>query len=152
MPIRSSDTVVNGYFYTYMYYPTWTNGPVDNEPLIYCIGPSLKSLNCFIGLNLHHLPVTQREQLISKMQSTKNFMRNGVRTLFTEEELNSLVPGCKIAVREYNKTKVFNCYRIDNEDIPYYIYSDGMPVEENRKTKLMDFLLKKKLYSPINKV
>ena len=52
-----------------------------------------------------------------------------------------------MAVREYNKTRVFNCYRIDNEDIPYYIYGNGMPREENKKTKLMDFLLKKKLYT-----
>lgn len=147
MPIRAADTVVNGYFYTYLYYPVWDKAEVDQEPLIYCIGPSLKSLNCFIGLNLHHLPESQREQLITKMQQTKQFMRNGVRTLFTEDELNSFVPGCKMAVREYNKTRVFDCRIIDNEDIPYYIYGNGMPREENKRTKLMDFLLKKKLYT-----
>jgi hypothetical protein len=74
-------------------------------------------------------------------------MRNGVRTLFSEDELNHLVPGCKIAVREYNRKRVFDCRQIDNEDIPYYIYGKGAISEENRRPKLMDFLLKKKLYT-----
>lgn len=148
MPIRAADTVVNGYFYTFLYVPKYkSKGEEDELPLIYCIGPAKYHENCFIGLNLHHLDESLREVLIYRMQSTKQFMRNGVRTLFSEDELNQLVPGCKIAVREYNRKRVFDCRQIDNEDIPYYIYGKGAISEENRRPKLMDFLLKKKLYT-----
>jgi biotin synthase-related radical SAM superfamily protein len=142
MPIEASERVLNGYFYTFIYKAADTSSTVDEVPLIYCIGPSLKSPNCFVGLNLHHLPESAREILIRKMEAAKKVVSSGSRALFTDTELNTMVPGAKAAIREYNRKRIYRCYRIDSKEIPLYIYGDGQKRTVVDKSKL-DIILRK---------
>ena len=139
--ITKTENIVNGYFYAFTYKARSTEQDVDPFPLIYCIRPGEKDLNNFIGLNLHHLPVKLREELIKGMQKTKNFL-NEPRTIFSETELNTLVPGCRAAVREYSRKRVFNPYRIDSKDTPYYIYGNMLHKSDSLSRSLTDFILK----------
>ena len=120
-----ADSIVNGYFYTFIYKAKDVRDVVDEVPLIYCIGPSTKNINNFVGLNLHHLSIPMRETLLRGMERTKSAITSGSRTIFSESELNSILPGCKIAIREYSRKRVYQCYKIDTKEIPLYIYGDG---------------------------
>ena len=141
MALRYAEAVVDGCFYSFVYEAKSTAQDVDLSPFIFCIRPSTISINNFVGLNLHQLPLKLRMQLIYGMQKKKNILKVG-RATFTEEELNKIVPGCKAAVREYNRKRVFNCIQVDSSDVPYYIHTNGRIVEENKSPKFMEFLLK----------
>ena len=134
-----TEDVVNGYFYRFVYESVYGTRVADPTPLIYCTGPSTKNINNFRGLNFHHLPLKQREELLQKMQISKQVLENGVRAIFTEEELNRMVPGCAIAIREYSRKRVFECNRLDNEEVPGAIYSDVARL--NPVKRLLDWLL-----------
>lgn len=142
MPIEASERVQNGYFYTFIYKAADTSQEVDETPLIYCIGPSLKNRNNFVGLNLHHLPENAREILIRKMEAAKKVVSSGSRAVFTDTELNTMVPGAKAAIREYNRKRVYSCYRIDSKEIPLYIYGDGKKRTKVDRSKLTMILRK----------
>lgn len=141
--MRRTDLIVDGFFYSFLYAAKSTAPDVDQEPLIFCIRPSQMSLNNFVGLNLHHLPVELREKLIMGMHKTKQLMRQP-RVTFTEEELNSIVPGCRAFVREYNRKRVFDPVLIENGEIINYIYSNGRLREDKPSKTMVDFLLKYK--------
>lgn len=141
--MKHTDLIVDGFFYSFHYVAKSTAPDVDQEPLIFCIRPSQMSLNNFVGLNLHHLPVELREKLIIGMHKMKQLI-SYPRVTFTEEELNSIVPGCKAFVREYNRKRVFDPVRIENREIINYIYSDGRLREDKPSKTVIDFLLKYK--------
>ena len=45
--------IVNGYWYTFEYHNKHETVPgYDKFPLVYCIGPSTKNLNCFIVIKV----------------------------------------------------------------------------------------------------
>ena len=58
---EKTSRIVNGFWYTFEYHNANDSVPgYDRFPMIYCIGPSTKNLNCFEALNLHHLPLGAR--------------------------------------------------------------------------------------------
>lgn len=125
MAITPANDILNGYFYTFIYKARDPSLEVDENPLIFCIGPSLKNENNFIGLNLHKLSEEMRETLIRGMQKRKGILNSVSRAVFTAIELNSILPGCISAIREYSRKRVYYAQRIDSTDIYLYIYSDG---------------------------
>lgn len=138
--IKNTENIVNGYFYTFMYKARSTEQDVDPFPLIYCIRPGEKDLNNFIGLNLHHLPVELREKLIKLMHKTKGMM-DRPRTIFSDTELNALVPGCKAAIREYSRKRVFDPKWITSDEIAYYIYGSNGSIKKDLSRSMTDFML-----------
>ena len=125
MAITPSSDILNGYFYTFIYKARDNSLEVDESPLIFCIGPSLKNENNFMGLNLHKLSEPMREALIKGMQKRKGILNSVSRAVFSPVELNSILPGCISAIREYNRKRVFYAQKIDSTDIYLYIYGDG---------------------------
>jgi hypothetical protein len=125
MAITPSNDILDGYFYTFIYKARENSLEVDESPLIFCIGPSLKNENNFIGLNLHKLSEQMREALIIGMQKRKGILNSVSRAIFSPIELNSILPGCISAIREYSRKRVFYSQRIDSTDIYLYIYGDG---------------------------
>jgi hypothetical protein len=142
MALTQADLMQNGYFYTFIYKAKDDSLDVDESPVIYCIGPSLKNENNFIGLNLHKLPEQLRESLILGMQRRKGILDSNSRAIFSENELNAIVPGAKAAIREYNRKRVYYPLRIDSTDIILYLYDDGKQRIRNNKG-LVDFILRR---------
>ena len=125
MSLIPDNTIVDGYFYTFVYRAKDGSIDVDESPLIFCLGPSLKSDNCFVGLNFHKIPEKFREILIKKMHQSRGILEKNGRWLFSAKVLNEFVPGAMIAVREYNRKRVYHPFRIPSTEIPLYIYGDG---------------------------
>lgn len=150
MGIQYAEAVVDGCFYSFRYEAKSTSQDVDLYPFIFCIRPSTERINNFVGLNLHQLPIDLREQLILGMQKSKNILELD-RVTFTESELNKLVPGCKAAVREYNRKRVFDCVRVDSKDVPLYLSSRGRIREDNSSPKFIEYLLKIGLYKAVER-
>jgi hypothetical protein len=125
MAITQADNIINGYFYTFIYKAKDSSLEVDETPLIYCIGPSLKSENNIVGLNLHKLSEEMRETLIKGMQRRRGILNSVSRAVFSAIELNSILPGCISAIREYSRKRIYHALRIDSTDIYLYIYGDG---------------------------
>lgn len=148
MGIQYAEAVVDGCFYSFRYEAKSTSQDVDLYPFIFCIRPSTERINNFVGLNLHQLPLELRKKLIYGMQKSKNFMNSG-RVLFSETELNTIVPGCRAAVREYNRKRVFDCVRIDSRDVPLYLSERGRIREENKSPELLEYMLKTGLYKAV---
>lgn len=126
--------ILNGYFYTFGYKPASTGlkFPIDSNPIIYCIAPSEVNKNNFIALNFNHLPKAKAVELITKMNNKKKVF--SVRAIFTETELNSLVPGALIAIREYNRTRIYNPQQFLGSGIISYLYDRyGMNSPDSKK-------------------
>lgn len=119
--IKPADNIVNGYFYTFVYKPvSYGSGSfVDSRPIIYCIGPSITNKNNFRAINFNHLPMNVKKELLYKMIDAKEIDK--VRAIFTEDEINSLVPGSKIAVREYSRTRIYQPKEIARDQIVTYV-------------------------------
>lgn len=140
MALTQANDILNGYFYTFIYKAKDDRLDVDESPVIYCIGPSTRNENNFIGLNLHKMPEQLRESLILGMHKQKRILDSNSRALFSESELNTIVPGAKAAVREYNRKRVYYPLRIDSTEIILYLYDDGR--QRIRKNKgLVDFIM-----------
>lgn len=125
MAISTANDILNGYFYTFIYKAKDTSLDVDESPLIYCIGPSPKNENNIVGLNLHKLSEEMRETLIKGMQKRRGILNSVSRAVFSTIELNSILPGCISAIREYSRKRIYYALRIDSTDIYLYIYGDG---------------------------
>lgn len=126
----TTNDVVNGFWYSFKYAANNPVKGVDKHPFIFCIGPSKTSLNHFVGLNLHHLPITQRAEFIKMFQSLHNFMDQDTRIVLTEEQIEAMVPGIKIAFRVYDKRGIKSCVRVVNRAVPDYIFSKGNIIQE----------------------
>lgn len=139
------NVIVNGYFYSFTYLPPKITVGYDQAPLVFVLGPSLKNINNFIGINLHHLPVQLRESFIKCFQKTMDFM-NRTRTILTEAQIEMLIPGISIAKREYNRKYITSCIRIKSKAIPNYIYSTGYVTQQKSVNTLTDWLVKNSYY------
>lgn len=142
---QPSNTIVNGYFYSFTYQPPGYRKGYDSTPLVFVVGPSTRSLNNFVGINLHHLPPQQREYFIRSFQRAYNFM-DTPRTPITEEQCVSLLNGVTIAMREYNKQYVRNCIRIESNKVPLYIFGEGHISQERPINTAMKWLEERGLY------
>jgi|SRR5574344_56970 hypothetical protein len=137
---ENASKIVNGFWYSFSYNPKTFNKDVDKFPFIYCIGPSLKSLNNFVGLNLHHIPLKVRFELIYKFQKFYNFMNVDRRYIITREQLETLVPGIGIAIREYDKRHILDAYRIINKAVPLYLKSNGILIQASEDNAAIKWL------------
>lgn len=142
---QPSNTIVNGYFYSFTYNPPSMSKGYDRTPLVFVLGPSLKSLNNFVGINLHHLAPQQREYFIRNLQRIYNFM-NTPRTIVGENEITSILNGITIAKREYNRKFVSNCIRIPSQKVPLYIYGDGHVSQQEPNQTTIKWLEQRGLY------
>lgn len=145
MDFQPSNTIVNGYFYSFTYNPPTLSKGYDKFPLVFVLGPSTKSLNNFVAINLHHLPSEVRKAFIIQFQKTFKFM-NTQRTVIAEETCASLVPGISMAKREYNKKYVSNCMRIEAKSIPLFLDGNGHITQERPDYTTMRWLEKRGLY------
>lgn len=123
----------NGYFYTFYYDSTQKTHFVDKTPFIFCIGPAeqytkkgkrIALQNVIAGLNLHHLPIKERYDLIKILESNYKLSEDSAHIL-SEETLNRLCPGVIAAVRYYNITRVYDLYKIKNSHVKYYLSEQG---------------------------
>ena len=121
---RLANTIANGYFYSFDYSPNVMRIGYDRNPFVFVVGPSTKSLRNFVGINLHHLPVIQREHFVRNMQKTYSFMDRG-RTVLTLEACEHMLPGISIAKREYNREYVSRCILVKPERVPLYVATSG---------------------------
>lgn len=122
--LTSTKYMINGCFYSFRYNPTYPVINIDYNPLIYCIGPSIRSINNVTGLNFHHVPKELRLQFLINFNKKYDFM-NKDRVIIDETEINRLLPGIKVAIREYNRKNMSQVYTISNKSIPTYINSIG---------------------------
>ena len=145
MDFQPSNTIVNGYFYSFTYNPPTLSKGYDKFPLVFVLGPSTKSLNNFVAINLHHLPSQVRKTFIVQFQKAFKFMNNQ-RTVITEETCANLTSGITLAKREYNKKYVSDCMRIDAKSIPLFLGGNGHITQERPDNIMMQWLEKRGLY------
>lgn len=124
----------NGYFYTFYYEAIHKAQFVDKNPFIFCIGPyerftkkgkSVRLENVIAGLNLHHLTIKEREQLITQLTMNYSLLENDAAHILSEETLNKLVPGAIDAVRYYHLEHVYDLHRLRNKYVPFYLHEQG---------------------------
>lgn len=131
---------VNGFFYTFEYYPRRPKELYDKTPFIFCIGPVEKRDNLFTAINLHHVTVEERVKLIELMQTQYRILDDDTQHLIAEESLNRLVPGILFGLRVYNSENVYNLKRIKNEAVPLYLHEQGniyLGTPDNKYIKYM---------------
>ena len=136
--------VVNGYWYTFQYLSKKEKEGYDRDCFIYCIGPFEKNINYFLGINLHHLTLSNRIRLFEKMLSDQQFIRDDKRYFFNKETLmaylneqNSKVAG----IRVYNREKIDQAYRVKNEAVAKYLFEDGQLYMSNPSQKAIEYAL-----------
>lgn len=142
---QPSNTIVNGYFYSFIYDTPSLKMGYDKTPFVFVIGPSLKSLNNFVGINLHHLPIKQREYFIKAFQRDYKFMNN-TRTVLDEKQCEGLLNGISLAFREYNKKFIKNCISINSKSVPLYIYGDGFVSQETPNNTTLKWMEERGMY------
>lgn len=137
--------IVNGYWYTFEYHNQKESVPgYDRFPLIFCIGPSTKNLNCFEALNLHHLTLNARVEFLIRFDKLSHFRDEDIRTVYTTEEIISYFGaglGLQNAIRFYNKKNILNPVRVLNKAVPNYIEYDGDIIMKNPGTIMNKYLL-----------
>ena len=136
--------VVNGYWYTFQYLSKKEKEGYDRDCFIYCIGPFEKNINCFWGINLHHLTLSNRIRLFEKMLSDQQFIRDEKRYFFNKETLmaylneqNSKVAG----IRVYDRRNARQIYRVKNEAVAKYLFEDGQLYMSNPSQKAIEYAL-----------
>lgn len=136
--------VVNGYWYTFQYLSKKEKEGYDRDCFIYCIGPFEKNINCFWGINLHHLTLSNRIRLFEKMLSNQQFIRDEKRYFFNKETLmaylneqNSKVAG----IRVYDRRNARQIYRVKNEAVAKYLFEDGQLYMSNPSQKAIEYAL-----------
>lgn len=138
--------IVNGYWYTFHYRFTPGKGTegYDKDCFIYCIGPYEKNINCFWGINLHHLTLSNRIRLFEKMLSDQQFIRDEKRYFFNKETLMSYLneQNSKVAgIRVYNREKIDQAYRVKNEAVAKYLFEEGQLFMSNPSQKAIEYAL-----------
>lgn len=136
--------VVNGYWYTFQYLSKKEKEGYDRDCFIYCIGPFEKNINCFIGLNLHHLTLSNRIRLFEKMLSDQQFIRDEKRYFFNKETLMAYLheQDPKIAgIRVYDRRNANQIYRVKNEAVAKYLFEDGQLYMSNPSQKAIEYAL-----------
>ena len=136
--------VVNGYWYTFQYLSKKEKEGYDRDCFIYCIGPFEKNINCFWGINLHHLDLSNRIRLFEKMLSDQQFIRDEKRYFFNKETLMAYLheQDPKMAgIRVYNREKVDQAYRVKNEAVAKYLFEEGQLYMSNPSQKAIEYAL-----------
>ena len=136
--------VVNGYWYTFQYLSKKEKEGYDRDCFIYCIGPFEKNINCFWGINLHHLTLSNRIRLFEKMLSDQQFIRDEKRYFFNKETLMSYLheQDPKIAgIRVYDRRNARQIYRVKNEAVAKYLFEDGQLYMSNPSQKAIEYAL-----------
>ncbi len=142
---RTANTIVNGYFYSFTYNPPTLQKGYDKEPFVFVVGPSLKSLNNFVAINLHHLPEKQRIYFIRSFQRDYGFM-DTPRKVISLEECSVLLSGITIAQREYNRKYITNCVRVESSKVPLYLVGDGHISQQKPDETELKWLEERGLY------
>lgn len=138
---EKTSEIVNGYWYTFEYNGESSKG-YDRFPFIYCIQPSLTNLNCFMGLNLHHLPLNERIEFMVNFDKLSNFREADTRKVYTREMLiNTIFPGCQDAIRYYNKKNIINPMRVLNKAVPLYLEYNGDIMLSNPSQLMNKYLI-----------
>lgn len=136
--------VVNGYWYTFQYLSKKEKEGYDRDCFIYCIGPFEKNINCFLGINLHHLTLSNRIRLFEKMLSDQQFIRDEKRYFFNKETLMSYLheQDPKMAgIRVYDRRNARQIYRVKNEAVAKYLFEDGQLYMSNPSQKAIEYAL-----------
>ena len=136
--------VVNGYWYTFQYLSKKEKEGYDRDCFIYCIGPFEKNINCFWGINLHHLTLSNRIRLFEKMLSDQQFIRDEKRYFFNKETLMAYLheQDPKMAgIRVYDRRNARQIYRIKNEAVAKYLFEDGQLYMSNPSQKAIEYAL-----------
>ena len=136
--------VVNGYWYTFQYLSKKEKEGYDRDCFIYCIGPFEKNINCFWGINLHHLTLSNRIRLFEKMLSDQQFIRDEKRYFFNKETLMSYLheQDPKMAgIRVYDRRNARQIYRVKNEVVAKYLFEDGQLYMSNPSQKAIEYAL-----------
>ena len=136
--------VVNGYWYTFQYLSKKEKKGYDRDCFIYCIGPFEKNINCFWGINLHHLTLSNRIRLFEKMLSDQQFIRDEKRYFFNKETLMAYLheQDSKMAgIRVYDRRNARQIYRVKNEAVAKYLFEDGQLYMSNPSQKAIEYAL-----------
>ncbi len=136
--------VVNGYWYTFQYLSKKEKEGYDRDCFIYCIGPFEKNINCFWGINLHHLDLSNRIRLFEKMLSDQQFIRDEKRYFFNKETLMAYLheQDPKMAgIRVYDRRNASQIYRVKNEAVAKYLFEDGQLYMSNPSQKAIEYAL-----------
>ena len=136
--------VVNGYWYTFQYLSKKEKEGYDRDCFIYCIGPFEKNINCFLGINLHHLTLSNRIRLFEKMLSDQQFIRDEKRYFFNKETLMAYLheQDPKMAgIRVYDRRNARQIYRVKNEAVAKYLFEDGQLYMSNPSQKAIEYAL-----------
>ena len=136
--------IVNGYWYTFQYLSKKEKEGYDRDCFIYCIGPFEKNINCFWGINLHHLTLSNRIRLFEKMLSDQQFIRDEKRYFFNKETLMSYLheQDPKMAgLRVYDRRNARQIYRVKNEAVAKYLFEDGQLYMSNPSQKAIEYAL-----------
>ena len=136
--------VVNGYWYTFQYLSKKEKEGYDRDCCIYCIGPFEKNINCFWGINLHHLTLSNRIRLFEKMLSDQQFIRDEKRYFFNKETLMAYLneQDPKMAgIRVYDRRNARQIYRVKNEAVAKYLFEDGQLYMSNPSQKAIEYAL-----------
>ena len=62
------------------------------------------------------------------------------RYIITREQLETLVPGIGIAIREYDKRHILDAYRIINKAVPLYLKSNGILIQASEDNAAIKWL------------
>ena len=136
--------IVNGYWYTFQYLSKKEKEGYDRDCFIYCIGPFEKNINCFWGINLHHLTLSNRIRLFEKMLSDQQFIRDEKRYFFNKETLMAYLheQDPKMAgIRVYDRRNASQIYRVKNEAVAKYLFEDGQLYMSNPSQKAIEYAL-----------
>ena len=136
--------IVNGYWYTFQYLSKKEKEGYDRDCFIYCIGPFEKNINCFWGINLHHLTLSNRIRLFEKMLSDQQFIRDEKRYFFNKETLMSYLheQDPKMAgIRVYDRKNARQIYRVKNEAVAKYLFEEGQLFMSNPSQKAIEYAL-----------
>ena len=136
--------VVNGYWYTFQYLSKKEKEGYDRDCFIYCIGPFEKNINCFWGINLHHLTLSNRIRLFEKMLSDQQFIRDEKRYFFNKETLMAYLheQDPKMAgIRVYDRRNARQIYRVKNEAVAKYLFEEGQLYMSNPSQKAIEYAL-----------
>lgn len=136
--------IVNGYWYTFQYLSKKEKEGYDRDCFIYCIGPFEKNINCFWGINLHHLTLSNRIRLFEKMLSDQQFIREEKRYFFNKETLMAYLheQDPKMAgIRVYDRRNARQIYRVKNEAVAKYLFEDGQLYMSNPSQKAIEYAL-----------
>ena len=136
--------VVNGYWYTFQYLSKKEKEGYDRDCFIYCIGPFEKNINCFWGINLHHLTLSNRIRLFEKMLSDQQFIRDEKRYFFNKETLMAYLheQDPKMAgIRVYDRRNARQIYRVKNEAVAKYLFEEGQLFMSNPSQKAIEYAL-----------